>query len=110
MATTKKLVPSYNICFEAMTNSQHGASIGKECTYLDPTKRDITFCGVNSANMIDKIPNSMHYSNFDFGLFFLIEKQHNFVLICICLSNSHYSSLPVPVLSLDSFHFAQLYQ
>jgi hypothetical protein len=66
MATSKKLVLSYNICFEAMTNSQHGASIGKECTYLDPIKRDITFCGVNIANMIDKTPNSMHYANFDF--------------------------------------------
>lgn len=66
MATTKKLVLSYNICFEAMTNSHHGASIGLECTYLDPINRDITFCGVNIATMIDKVPKSMQYTNFDF--------------------------------------------
>lgn len=61
------LVLSYNICYQAMTNSPHGsaAALGAKCVYTNEHGK-LTVCAEHMAQMIDEIPKSLQFTNFDF--------------------------------------------
>lgn len=65
-SNTDLLVLSYNICYQAMTNSPHGsaATLGKLCV---PAKgvHGLTICAEHMAVMIDQLPQSLNFANFD---------------------------------------------
>jgi hypothetical protein len=69
--TNNVLVLTYNVSFQAMTNSSQGTAgpLGKKCTCAGgvKTKNCLTICACNMAAMIEGVPASLKRTYIDFA-------------------------------------------